>query len=125
QTCALPIFAQIDDEGVSLLPVIQKLEGVQNVFEGSFLAEGVVQKLLLADGHSIPNSSLASSVSMSLFQGGSKVSSTVTLSTLGTCSTLRFTSSVITGPMPQPAAVRVMVIWMWLPSSVPFSILQL
>src|SRR5690554_3383875 len=118
------LFAQVHDVGVAFFPVIQEFEGVQNVFQGGLGAERVLEKLFLAGGHSIPSSSLASSVSISLFQGGSKVRSTVTLSTLGTCSTLVCTSLVMTGPMPQPAAVRVILMYTWLPSSVPFWIWQ-
>src|SRR5690554_3729876 len=103
------LFAEVHDIGVTLFPVVQKLKGIQNVFQCGFYPQRVFEKLFLAGGHSIPSSSLASSVSISLFQGGSKVRSTVTLSTLGTCSTLVCTSLVMTGPMPQPAAVRVIL----------------
>ena len=56
-----------------------------------------------------PNSNLAASEIISRLQTGSNTISTVTAVTFGTLRTAFSTSCTITGPMPHPGAVKVMV----------------
>src|SRR6266850_3573138 len=57
--------------------------------------------------HNNPSCSLAASVIMPWFQGGSHTNSTATSSTASSPSNLLCTSCASTGPMPQPGAVSV------------------
>lgn len=62
------------------------------------------------ENYNIPNSNLADSDIIERSQGGSKTNSTSTDSTSSKEDTARLISSAITGPIPQPGAVKVIVI---------------